>query len=383
MSDKLGTIIAISVVTLLFGTVIGIFISNYITKLKQGAANRSAKKIIGDAEKEADHLLRDARVSAKAETIKMREECENELRDRRREQSNVEKRLAQREELLDRRADAMDEKLKAVEKQEHETVLLRERLTNREQELAKNISRQIDELERIAGYSREEAREVLLEKLRNEVKNESGILVRNLLEEAKTRSEREARRILTYAIQRYASDCTYERTTATIPLPNDEMKGRIIGREGRNIRAIEAATGVSILIDDTPEAVVISCFDPVRKEVARQLMEKLINDGRIHPTRVEELVRKISKELDEELYQVGEAAVLETGIQGVPPQLIKLLGRMKYRYSFSQNVLKHCIETSAFMGAIAAELGLDEQRARRIGLFHDIGKAVDHEIEGT
>ena len=212
--------------------------------------------------------------------------------------------------------------------------------------------------------------------------NESGILVRNLLEEAKTRSEREARRILTYAIQRYASDCTYERTTATIPLPNDEMKGRIIGREGRNIRAIEAATGVSILIDDTPEAVVISCFDPVRKEVARQLMEKLINDGRIHPTRVEELVRKISKELDEELYQVGEAAVLETGIQGVPPQLIKLLGRLKYRYSFSQNVLKHSLETAYFMGMIAAELGLDEKKAKRIGLFHDIGKAIDHEVEG-
>ena len=241
--DNIGSIIAIGVVMLLFGTVVGIFISNYITKIKQGAASRSAKKIIGDAEKEADHLLRDARVSAKAETIKMREECENELRDRRREQSNVEKRLAQREELLDRRADAMDEKLQAVEKQERETTLLRERLTNREQELAKNISRQIDELERIAGYSRDEAREVLLEKLRNEVKNDSGILVRNLLEEAKTRSEREARRILTYAIQRYASDCTYERTTATIPLPNDEMKGRIIGREGRNIRAIEAATG--------------------------------------------------------------------------------------------------------------------------------------------
>ena len=375
-------LISIAGVCGVVGLAAGIFINNYISKLKQGAASRSAKKIISDAEKEADHLLRDARVSAKAETIKMREECENELKDRRREQSTIEKRLAQREELLDRRADTMDEKLKAVEKQEHEMTLLRERLTNREAELAKNISRQIDELERIAGYSRDEAREILLEKLRNEVKNESGIVVRNILEEAKSRSEREARRILTYAIQRYASDCTYERTTATIPLPNDEMKGRIIGREGRNLRAIEAATGVSILIDDTPEAVVISCFDPVRKEVARQLMEKLINDGRIHPTRIEELVRKISKELDEELFQVGEAAVLETGIQGVPPQIIKLLGRLKYRYSFSQNVLKHSLETAYFMGMIAAELGLDEKKAKRIGLFHDIGKAIDHEVEG-
>lgn len=377
-----AAIVPVACVFSFVGIAAGIFINNYITKLKQNAAGRSAKKIVSDAEREADHLLRDARVSAKAETIKMREECENELKDRRREQTAVEKRLAQREELLDRRADAMDEKLKEVEKQERENALLRERLATREQELAKSISRQIDELERISGFSRDEAREVLLDKLRNEVKNEAGILVRDMLEEAKVRGEREARRILTYAIQRYASDCTYERTTATIPLPNDEMKGRIIGREGRNIRAIEAATGVSILIDDTPEAVVISCFDPVRKEVARQLMEKLINDGRIHPTRVEELVRKISKELDEELYQVGEAAVLETGIQGVPPQLIKLLGRLKYRYSFSQNVLKHSLETAYFMGMIAAELGLDEKKAKRIGLFHDIGKAIDHEVEG-
>ena len=360
----------------------GVFFSNYLARLKQGAAQRSADKIKNDAEREAEHLLRDARVSAKAETIKMREECEAELKERRHEQTGIEKRLAQREELLDRRTETLDEKIRGAEKQEREAQLLRERLSAREQELAKSISRQIDELERISGYSRDEAREVLLEKLGNEVRNESGIQVRNILEEAKAKSEREARRILTYAIQRYASDCTYERTTATIPLPNDEMKGRIIGREGRNIRAIEAATGVSILIDDTPEAVVISCFDPVRKEVARQLMEKLISDGRIHPTRIEELAKKIAKELDEELYQAGEAAVLETGIQGVPAQLIRMLGRLKYRYSFSQNVLKHSLETAYFMGMIAAELGLDEKKAKRIGLFHDIGKAIDHEVEG-
>ena len=185
------------------------------------------------------------------------------------------------------------------------------------------------------------------------------------------------------AIQRYSGDCTYERTTATIPLPNDEMKGRIIGREGRNIRAMEAATGVNILIDDTPEAVVISCFDPIRKEIARRLMEKLISDGRIHPTRIEELIKKISREIDEEVFSVGERAVLDCGLHGVPKALINLLGRLQFRFSFSQNVLKHSIETAAFMGAMAAELKLDEQKARRIGLFHDIGKAVDHEVEGT
>lgn len=353
-----------------------------IIRIGRNAAGNSAKKIRDDAEREAEHILREARVSAKSELIKMREECEQELRERRREQTNTEKRLAQREEQLDRRTDAMDAKLKNIEKEEQDIAILRERLTGREQELAQNISKQIDELERIAGYSREEARDILLEKLKNEIRNEAGILIRKELDEAKAKAEKEARRILTYAIQRYASDCTYERTTATIPLPSDELKGRIIGREGRNIRAIEAATGVSILIDDTPEAVVISCFDPVRKEVARQLMEKLIGDGRIHPTRIEELVKKIRKDLEDDIYQTGEAAVLETGLQGVPQQIIKLLGRLKYRYSFSQNVLQHSLETSYFMGMIAAELGLDEQKAKRIGLFHDIGKAIDHEVEG-
>ncbi len=382
MGQELWVIISIASIFGAIGIAAGIILNSWIQKLQKDAAVKSAEKIRSEAEREAEHILRDARVSAKGEILKMREDCEQELKERRREQTGNEKRLAQREEMLDRRADSMDAKLKNIEKQEKEIETLRERLSNREQELDKSISQQIDELERIAGFSREEAREVLLEKLKNEIKNESGLLVRAQLEEAKAKAEREARRILTYAIQRYASDCTYERTTATIPLPNDEMKGRIIGREGRNIRAIEAATGVSILIDDTPEAVVISCFDPVRKEIARQLMERLIGDGRIHPTRVEELAKKIGKELEEELYQVGEAAVLETGIQGVSPQLIKLLGRLKYRYSFSQNVLQHSLETSYFMGMIAAELGLDEQKAKRIGLFHDLGKAIDHEVEG-
>ncbi len=371
-----------AVVALVVGIIAGILITNVIRRLQKDSAKSDAEKIRRDAEREAEHILRDARVSAKSETIKMREECENELRDRRKEQSGVERRLAQREEALDRRTNAVEEKLANIDRQEAKITELRERLTAREQELAQKISRQIDELERISGYTRDEARQIILDKLKDEIRNESGLMVREVLEEAKERSEREAKRLLTYAIQRYASDCTYERTTATIPLPNDEMKGRIIGREGRNIRAIEAATGVSILIDDTPEAVVISCFDPVRKEVARQLMERLISDGRIHPTRVEELATKIAKELDEELFQVGEAAVLEVGIPGVPAPVMKMLGRLKYRYSFSQNVLKHSIETAYFMGMIAAELGLDEKKAKRIGLFHDIGKAMDHEIEG-
>ena len=249
--------------------------------------------------------------------------------------------------------------------------------------MKKVIAQQVDELERISSLDRESAKQIILEKLKGEVENECGLLVRDILDEAKQRAERESQLLLVHAIQRYAGDCTYERTTATIPLPNDEMKGRIIGREGRNIRALEAATGVNILIDDTPEAVVISCFDPIRKETARRLMEKLISDGRIHPTRIEDLIKKIRKESDEEVFDMGERAVLDCGLHGVAKPLINLLGRLQFRYSFSQNVLKHSIETAAFMGAIAAELGLDEQKARRIGLFHDIGKAVDHEMEGT
>ena len=283
------------------------------------------------SEREADHIVREARVSAKGDIIKMREECEAELKERRKEQQNIEKRLSQREENLERRADTLENKMDDLEKKEKDIAQLRERLSAREAELKQSISKQIDELERIAQLDRQSAADMLLEKLKNEVKNESGILVRTILDEAKEKAEKESRRILTCAIQRYASECTYERTTATIPLPTDELKGRIIGREGRNIRAIEAATGVSILIDDTPEAVVISCFDPIRKEVARQLMERLIGDGRIHPTRIEELAKKIAKELDDELFSVGEAAVLETGIQGVAPQVVKLLGRLKYR----------------------------------------------------
>ena len=322
-------------------------------------------------------------MTAKSDVLKIKEEFENEMKERRREIQSSERRLAQKEENLDRKADSFEAKVKNVERKERDIDALKERLSAREDDMKKAIARQIDELERITELDRESAKTLLLEKLKGEVENECGILIRNIVDEAKQKAERESQRLLVHAIQRYAGECTYERTTATIPLPSDEMKGRIIGREGRNIRALEAATGVNILIDDTPEAVVISCFDPIRKEIARRLLEKLISDGRIHPTRIEELIKKIRKEIDEEVFDAGEKAVLDCGVQGVPKQIITLLGRLQFRFSFSQNVLKHSIETAAFMGTIAAELGLDEQKARRIGLFHDIGKAVDHEIEGT
>ena len=365
------------------GIALTVIIYLVLLKVMGSKSLNVAAKRVEDAEREAERFLREARVTAKSDVLKIKEEFENEMKERRKEIQSSEKRLAQKEENLDRKMDSYEAKMKNVEKKDHEADLMREKLQKREEELKNAISRQITELERITELDHESAKNLLLEKLRGEVENECGLLVRDIVEECRQKAERESQQLIVHAIQRYAGDCTYERTTATIPLPGDEMKGRIIGREGRNIRALEAVTGVSILIDDTPEAVVISCFDPIRKEVARRLLEKLIADGRIHPTRIEELIKKIRKEIDDEVYEAGEKAVLETGLQGVPKQLISLLGRLKFRFSFSQNVLMHSIETAAFMGTIAAELGLDERKARRIGLFHDIGKAVDHEIEGT
>ena len=365
------------------GCIIGYLVCVAVAKATGSRVAAENEKLKRDAQKEADQILREARVTAKADVVKLKEAFEDEIRDRRREQLSAEKRLAQKEENITRKEDSLDAKVRNLEKKEHDLEAAKERLANKDEELKKLIANQVIELERISGMDRETAKGLILEKLKGEVENECGILIRNTLDEAKQRAERESQKLMISAIQRYAGDCTYERTTATIPLPNDEMKGRIIGREGRNIRALEAATGVNILIDDTPEAVVISCFDPIRKETARRLLEKLISDGRIHPTRIEELVKKIRKEIDDELFEYGEKAVLDASVQGVPKALLPLLGRLHFRFSFSQNVLKHSIETAAFMGAIAAELGLDEQKARRIGLFHDIGKAVDHEVEGT
>ena len=365
------------------GCIIGYLVCVAVAKATGSRVAAENEKLKRDAQKEADQILREARVTAKADVVKLKEAFEDEVRDRRREQLSAEKRLAQKEENITRKEDSLDAKVRNLEKKEHDLEAAKERLANKDEELKKLIANQVTELERISGMDRETAKGLILEKLKGEVENECGILIRNTLDEAKQRAERESQKLMISAIQRYAGDCTYERTTATIPLPNDEMKGRIIGREGRNIRALEAATGVNILIDDTPEAVVISCFDPIRKETARRLLEKLISDGRIHPTRIEELVKKIRKEIDDELFEYGEKAVLDASVQGVPKALLPLLGRLHFRFSFSQNVLKHSIETAAFMGAIAAELGLDEQKARRIGLFHDIGKAVDHEVEGT
>lgn len=365
------------------GLVVG-FVGHILYAKMHGATVKAASdKIREDAEREARHIIRDAKVQSKSELLKMKDEAAKEIKEQRKELIQIEKRLVQREDNLDKKSDTLDKRMDSLDKRESELQIYKKRTLEKEEELKKIIAQQIDELERVAHLSRDEARKMILDKLESEVKNESGNMVRNILEEAKDKAEKKANEIISYAIQRYASDCVYERTSATIPIPNDELKGRIIGREGRNIRALEAATGVSVLIDDTPGAIVITCFDPVRKEVARQLVERLVSDGRIHPTRIEELKKKVEKEVEEKIYEAGEAAVLEVGIQNVPRQIVKLLGTLQYRYSYSQNVLKHSIECAFFMGAIAAELGLDEIKARRIGLLHDIGKAIDHAHEGT
>ncbi len=354
-----------------------------MSKVKHTNANVQAEQIKDEAKKEAQHLQREAKVAAKSDLLKMKEGFEQECHTKRNEFSVQENKIKQKEENLEKKVDVIDSRMKNIEKKNSEILIQKTRIEERESEIQDVINKQIKELETVANMTETEAKNILLKKVEGQIQNEAGLLIRNIIDETKEKAERESRKIITNAIQRYASDCTYERTTATIHLPTDEMKGRIIGREGRNIRALEAATGVNILIDDTPEAIVISCFDPIRKEVARQLLERLVGDGRIHPTRIEGLVTKIQKEVEEEAFTAGESAILKTGVHSVPPQIVKLLGRLRFRYSYSQNVLQHSIEAAHFMGMIASELGLDVAKAKRIGLFHDLGKAMDHESEGS
>ncbi len=342
-------------------------------------ASREAESMI----KEAKEMMREARLTAKEEKEKAAKEFEQNTRERRTELNKLEKRLHDRERNLERKTDIMEERAVELGKREDETRRLVSDLDQKQKKLDEVIEEQRQKLEFISGMNREEAKTFILEKLDRELGDEKGSLVRRHAEDIKKSCDRQAQNLLVSSIQRYAGDCTYERTSAIIALPNDEMKGRIIGREGRNIRVIEAATGASVLVDDTPDAVVVSCFDPVRKEIARVTMERLIEDGRIHPTRIEETINKVKKDIDSEILKAGEEAVDNLNIGGVSNHLLRLLGRLKFRYSFSQNVLMHSIEVARMMAMMAAELGLDEEKAKRMGLFHDIGKAVDHEVEGS
>ncbi len=341
-----------------------------------GVAETRAKNIIKEAEKAAEDKIREAKLEIKEESILAKNNLDEELRLRTKEISSIEKSIRKKEA-------AVDTKYEALNQREEKLVLREEQLKNKEAEAEQYCEKQKEELERISNMTSEEAKEFLLDSVKNELTHDKARIIKEMELEAKEEGKKRANEIVLSTMQRYASETVSENTISVVSLPNDDMKGRIIGREGRNIRAIENLTGVEVIIDDTPEAVVLSCFDPVRREVARIALEKLIIDGRIHPGRIEEIVQKAQKEVDTEIRNAGEAAILELGLHRVHPELVKYIGRLKYRTSYGQNVLKHAIEVGHVAGILAAEFGEDIKLAKKAGLLHDIGKSIDHEVEGS
>ena len=368
----LGCIIAALVV----GCILGGLYRKKVSEREIGSAEEKAKQIINDAYKSAESKRRETLLEAKEEIHKSRTEYEREVKERRAELQKQERRLQQKEETLDRKTDTLDKKTDAL----NQKIAAIDTKQNEINQLKKT---QMELLEKISGYTVEEAKAFLINSLKDDVVHEQALMVKEVEAQYKDEADTRAREIIATAIQRCAADHASEVTVSVVPLPNDEMKGRIIGREGRNIRAIETLTGADLIIDDTPEAITVSCFEPVRREVARLALEKLIADGRIHPTHIEEMVAKARREVDAVIKSEGERAVLETGVRGLHPELVKLLGRLHYRTSYGQNVLQHSIEVAHLAGMMAAELGADVATAKRAGLLHDIGKAVDHELEGT
>jgi len=343
---------------------------------KIGSAEGKAKEIIDEALKTAETKKREALLEAKEESLKTKNELERESKERRAEVQRYEKRVLQKEETLDR-------KMEALEKRESKLVTKEQELDRMWVEVDEAHGKQVEELEKISGLTSEQAKEYLIKTVEDEVKHETAVLIKELENRAKEEADKKAKDLVVTAIQKCAADHVAEATISVVQLPNDEMKGRIIGREGRNIRTLETATGVDLIIDDTPEAVILSGFDPIRREIARIALEKLIVDGRIHPARIEEMVEKAQKEVESMIREEGEAATLEVGVHGIHPELVRLLGKMKFRTSYGQNALKHSIEVSILSGLLAGEIGVDVRTAKRAGLLHDIGKSVDHEMEGT
>ena len=368
--------IIIAALALVIGALIGYIYRKNVGEKAIGSAEQKARNLILDAENRSETMKKEAILEAKEEAHRLRSEAERDARERRAEVQRSERRLIQKEESIDR-------KLENIEKKEESIAQKEQNIINKQKDLDTIISKQLEELERISGYTVDEAKAILLSNIEKEVRHDASVMIKDIETKAKEEADKKAKNIITGAIQRCAADHVAESTVSVVALPNDEMKGRIIGREGRNIRAIETLTGVDLIIDDTPEAVILSGFDPVRREVARIALEKLIVDGRIHPTRIEEMVEKAEREVNATIKEEGEQAAFEVGIHNLHPELIKLLGRLKYRTSYGQNVLKHSVEVAHLAGLMAGELGLDIKLAKRAGLLHDIGKALDHEVEGT
>ena len=374
--DVIVAAIIAAVVGLAIGIGAGYFVRKNISEAKIGEADSLAKNIIDQANKDAETMKKEKLLEAKEEIHKFRSDAEKENRERRSELQKYERRVIQKEESLDRKQQSIEskesnlnQKLRAVDEKQKEVEAIK--------------VKQLEKLEDISGITSEKAKDIILSNAEKEVRHEMSIMIKEIETQAKEDAEKKSREIIGYAIQKCAADHVAETTVTVVNLPNDEMKGRIIGREGRNIRTLETLTGIDLIIDDTPEAVILSGFDPIRREIARIALEKLISDGRIHPARIEEMVEKAKKEVDNIIKEYGEQAIFETGVHSLHPELVKLLGRLNYRTSYGQNVLKHSIEVAHIAGIMAAEIGADIKLAKRAGLLHDIGKAVDHEMEGT
>lgn len=379
----MGLNILLAIIGLIVGLGLGFMFAKSRHEKEIAGAKTSAASILEGAKKEAETLKKEALLEAKEENQKYRSEVESELRESKLELKSQENRLIQREQTLDRKDDSLEKRENSLESKEEALSSKQQLIEEREKDVERLIEDQQKELEKIAGLSKEDAREVIMKSTEEELNHELTLMVKESEQRAKEEADRKAKNLLSLAIQRCAADQVSETTVSVVTLPNDEMKGRIIGREGRNIRTLETLTGIDLIIDDTPEAVVLSGFDPIRREIARMTLEKLIQDGRIHPARIEEMVEKSRKEMDERIREYGEEAAFEVGAHTLHPDLIKIMGRLHFRTSYGQNVLKHSVEVAKLSGILAAELGEDIQLAKRAGLLHDIGKALDHEIEGS